>query len=308
MALQLRPSDAVNLAGEDTGREYLSHSRIGILLACQRKYELTYDKRLERIDRGDALEMGAAFQKGIEANDPLVAFDEIMVTAKELTGGSADYDALRIKAATVRSAAVLYLHLWPAPEEERREVEYLVRLRNPWTGRYSNTFDLKGYADGVTDLGAHLELTENKLVGQISSVGVRRLVLDRQVTLAAYGLWRATGKPVREVRYRYIRKPSIKQKQGESVDEFIERLTFDYGERPEFYAQEETLFRTTEDMLRVEAEMWMWAEQIRQMRRQKIATRNTGACGDYGGCHFLPICTNEPDHQGLFRVREEQAA
>lgn len=301
--LELRPSDAVNLAGHDTGREYLSHSRIGILLACQRKYQLHYEARLERVDRGEAREMGAAFQKGIEANDPITGFDEIMAGAAELTGGSDDYDKLRVKAHTVLAAATLYLQLWPAPDNETRELEYLVRLRNPWTGRYSNTFDLKGYADGVEDHGAHLELTENKLVGQISAVGVRKLVLDRQVTLGAYGLWRATGKAVREVRYRYLRKPSIKQKQGETVDEYIERMSADYATRPEFYAQEEVLFRTDEDMLRVEAELWTWAEQIRQMRRQKIATRNTGACGDYGGCDFLPICCNEPDHKGLFRVR-----
>jgi hypothetical protein len=33
--------------------------------------------------------------------------------------------------------------------DETREMEYLVQLRNPWTGAYSRTFDLKGYADGV---------------------------------------------------------------------------------------------------------------------------------------------------------------
>jgi hypothetical protein len=36
--------------------------------------------------------------------------------------------------------------------DETREMEYLVQLRNPWTGAYSRTFDLKGYADGVVDV------------------------------------------------------------------------------------------------------------------------------------------------------------
>ena len=326
MGILLRPSDAVNLAqicdacnGDptvecscedgwvyDSPRKYLSHTRIGIMLACQRKYDFTYNQRLERIDRGPARELGAAFQKAIEFNDPQVGFDEILAKAADLTGGAAEYDKLRIQAHTVRAGARLYLSLWKPPAGEKREVPYLVRLRNPWTGHYSNTFDLKGYADAVTDHGGHLEIVENKFVGQISPAQVRKLVLDRQVTLEAYGLWRATGKAVREVRYRYIRKPSIKHKQGESVNDFLTRLEEDYASRPEFYSAEEPLFRTDEDLLRVEAELWTWAQQLRDLQRQRLHPRNTSSCDDFGGCDYLPKCCGEPDADGLFRVREDR--
>jgi hypothetical protein len=347
----LRPSDAINLAGTETGRDHLSHSRIGILLACQRKFELFYEKRLERIDRGEARELGSAFQSAVEHRSPEHGFDLIMAKADQLTGGREEFDALRVQATTVKAAAQLYLDRWvqacseckdgrlggnvmpmsrvcPAcggtgwDQSERREMEYRVQLRSPWTGAYSRTFDLLGYADGVTEHPArhgpgawgagdpmpgpvgHLSLTENKLVGRITSAQVQKLVLDRQVTLACYGLWRATGLPVTEVRYRYVKKPSIKQTQKESVDQFLARLEADYAERPDFYAHEETLYRTTEDLLRVECEVWEWADQIRRMRRQRIYPRNSSSCDDYGGCDFLPICTNEPDHQSLYRIRE----
>jgi hypothetical protein len=133
----------------------------------------------------------------------------------------------------------------------------------------------------------HLELIENKLVGRITNFQVRKLVLDRQVTLGAYGLWRATGKPVTKIHYRYVKKPQIKQRQNETVDQFCSRIIADYRERPDFYCYEETLFRTTEDMLRVECELWIWAEQLRNLRRQRIYDRNVSSCDDYGGCQFL---------------------
>jgi ferredoxin len=368
----LRPSDATNLAGtwrecstcggchEDcpagcddgkvygTGRQYLSHTRIGVLQACHRKYELTYEKRLERIDRVESLEMGKAFQKGVELRRPEAAGAEIMVRADEAPS-TGDYDKLKIQAAIVMAACELYLTRW-VPKcshcqgtgmlerrygdglrqveaepcdmcegttydlaSEAREVEYLVQLRNPWTGHYSRTFDLKGYADGVVNFLRHpspgrpdeaLKLIENKLVGQISNVQIRKLVLDRQVTLACYGLWRATGLPVVEVHYRYVKKPQIRQRQGESVQQFCDRIITDYRSRPDFYSHEETLFRTTEDMLRVECELWIWSQQLRDLRRQRIYDRNVSSCDDYGGCQYLPICTGEPDHQSLYRVRE----
>jgi hypothetical protein len=380
----LRPSDATNLAGTETGRQHLSHTRIGVLQACHRKYELSYEKRLERIDRVESLEMGKAFHKGIELRRPEAAGAEIMLHADEAPS-SGDYDKLKIQAAVVMAATELYLRRWVpkclacaglgaatvpdgygnfdpcvlcegagfAEDDETREMEYLVRLRNPWTGHYSNTFDLKGYADGVVEAGkrpcpdcnqpttgpftgenkygplsasgapcptcgwksgvpvtqrfvndAHLELMEAKLVGQITNTQIRKLVLDRQVTLASYGLWRATGKPVAKIHYRYVKKPQIRQRQGESVQQFCDRIIADYRSRPDFYSHEETLFRTTEDMLRVECELWTWAEQLRALRRQRIYDRNVSSCDMYGQCQFLEICTGEPDAMALYRVRE----
>lgn len=289
----------------ETGRRHLSHSRVALFLACQRKYQLHYEARLERTDKGSARPMGRAYQKGIEHGDPDVAYTELMAGALDTT--SADELAkLRVQAATVRAAAALYLRTWEPPALEKREFLYLVRLRSPWTGAYSNTFDLKGYADGVTDKGDHLEVIENKLVGQISSTGVRKLALDQQVSLETYGLWRATGKVASEVRYRYVRKPSIKQKQSESVNDYIDRLETDYVERPDFYAHEETLYRSSDDLLRVEAELWAWARQLRDLERAPIYPRNTQSCMDFGGCDFLPICAGEPDARGLYVVRERK--
>jgi hypothetical protein len=341
----LRPSDATNLAGTETGREHLSHTRIAILQACHRKYELHYEKRLERLDRVESLDMGKAFQRAVELRRPEAGAQEILERVDE---AGADEAKLNVQAAIVVAAAELYLRRWvPAcggceghglavgedgiekrdadgnldpcddcegsgyeMHDETREMEYLVQLRNPWTGAYSRTFDLKGYADGVVEPEphgppslAHLELIENKLVGRITNFQVRKLVLDRQVTLGAYGLWRATGKPVTKIHYRYVKKPQIKQRQNETVDQFCSRIIADYRERPDFYCYEETLFRTTEDMLRVECELWIWAEQLRNLRRQRIYDRNVSSCDDYGGCQFLPICTAEPDHQSLYRER-----
>src|SRR5205085_8163396 len=140
------------------------------------------------------------------------------------------------------------------------EKEYLVRLRNPETGHYSNTFDLHGRADGVIDHGDFLELIEDKLVGALTAQMVKRVRLDRQVSLESYALWRITGKPVRKIRYRHTRQPSIKQKQNESVEDFCQRVLEDYESRPDFYLHEETTYRDADDLLLIEQELWSWAK------------------------------------------------
>jgi hypothetical protein len=329
----LRPSDAENLAGVETGRAHLSHSRIGMFLACHRRYELHYEERLEPVSRPAALSMGSAFQKAIELQDPDVgslildgfgwdgATNEFLQPAEPLHFHTQEAeDKHRVNQAIVRAAAALYLRRWPSPVGEAREFEYKVRLRSPWTGRYSRTFDLQGFADGLIDRpgirgGAgtmrpddepsFLELVENKLVGRIDQITVQRLPLDRQLQLARYGIWRATGRPVNKVHYRWVKKPSIKQRQGETVDEFTHRLAADYETREDFYSYEPPpSYITAADLLRIEAELWTWAEQLRALRRQAIYDRNTASCSDYGGCVFIPICSGDPDAEHLYYRRE----
>jgi hypothetical protein len=335
----LRPSDAVNLAGVETGRAHLSHSRIGMFLACHRRYELHYEERLEPVSRPAALSMGSAFQKAIELQDPAfapLALDGYVEAENEAALNGWVYvppkdlpyfhtqeaeDKHRINQAIVRAAAALYLRRWPAPVGEAREFEYRVRLRNPWTGHYSLTFDLQGFADGLIDSyalrpgddplldaipsKALLELVENKLVGRIDQITVQRLPLDRQLQLARYGIWRATGRTVNKVHYRWVKKPSIKQRQGETVGEFTDRLAADYEAREDFYSYEPPpSYITAADLLRIEAELWTWAEQLRALRRQRIYDRNTASCSDYGGCKYVPICSGDPDAEHLYYRRE----
>jgi hypothetical protein len=240
-----------------TGRQHLSHSSLGMQLACQRRYQHAY------------------------------------------------VDRLAVDMTIVESAAAAYLSRYYFDEApELTEVEYLVRLRSPYTGAYSNTFDLYGRADGVVDHSSFLELTEDKLVGQIDAVSVKKTRGDRQLSLGAYALWRITGKPVRKVRKRFTKKPQIRQRKDESVAEFCERIRADYRERPDFYMHEETTFRDADDMLDVERSLWDWAEQRRAAQRRGFWPMNTDRCHDYGGCDFLDICFG--GELGLYQRKPER--
>lgn len=398
----LRPSEAINLAGQDTGRHTLSHTRLAVWLACHRKFELDYLQRLELVRAPRYFTLGKAFQKAIEHQDPEVGVRLLNgfepceacrgkgVLPPRESGLNAVYNPSfdmpicetchgrgyvgeqrffhyedaerehRINEAIVRGASALYLRKWPEGPGETREVEYRVQLRSPWTGAYSRTYDLLGYADGVIDGGglvcpngcpnpspawwpapvgevdppcsncdaplakrddSPLEVIENKLVGRIEKADVLSLPLNRQLALERYGLWRATGRPVTRVWYRWIKKPSIRQREGrradksdaETLDQFCQRVEADYEARPDFYVHEEDpSFVTTADLLRIEADLWEWATDIRARMhrgsdgRRRVFDRNTSHCSNYGGCQFLPICKGDPDAMSLYQVRPKR--
>lgn len=305
--MTLRPPEAVNLHGTDTGREALSHSRIGVLLACEQKFYWSYEQRLEPAVKKASLSMGAAFAHALEHADPKAGCDLVLEEQAALVEeyGSNPWITLpgqedaEIAGATVLAAAGAYLAHY-GHTDVQREITMRARIRNPVTGAGSRTFDVQARIDG---LAANDLLIEDKFVGRVDQITERRLMLDRQVTIGCYLHWRTTSREIRQVSYRLTKKPSIRRKQTESHDEFLERLIADYQERPEFYLHEFTLTRTPEDYLRLEAELWRWSEQVRDARRDGVFPRNTSACADFGGCQFLSLCCREPgaDHQFVER-------
>jgi hypothetical protein len=302
-----------NLAGTETGRDHLSHTLLAAFLTCPQKYAWNYVERIEPVRRPDALTLGKAYQLSIEHRDPAVGARSLR--AEATISSQQDEDRVRVQEAIIVAASGLYLDYFvrpvsgsrtePPQEDGLREFAYRVRLRNPFNGYLSRSFDLLGYADEIVDKGDHWLLIENKLVGQITETQVRRLPLDRQIQLASYGVWRATGKPVREVSYRFVRKPSIRQRQGDSVEDYTQRLLEDYATRPDFYLHEESWLRSTDDLVRTEAELWDWSRQLRAARRAPVWTRNTGQCSEFGGCPFIPLCLGE-DAGGMFRRKSER--
>lgn len=304
--MKLREAEGANYFGatdKELGREHIRQTMLSSFLNCKRKYEFTWVKNLEPTSRRAPLEMGGAFQLSIAACDPEVGVNALR--EGRVVSNQAEEDQLQIDEVTIRSASRLYLNRWKNEASNLREYPFRVRIRNPNTGGYSQTFDLQGTADGLADQQSHWKLIENKFVGSITPLVVKRLPLDRQLAIYTYGLWRATGKKVREVSYRHTRKPTIRVRQNEKLTDFLDRLSNDYEERPDFYTHEENLFRSDEDLLRIEAELWVWTQELLLARKMKVYPRNSSMCHEYGGCPFIPICTGDPDAMSLYRERNE---
>lgn len=309
---ELRPPEKVNLHGEDTGRGHLSNSSLNTLLACQQRYRWSYVERLEPAVKSTPLQLGSAFAHALEVGDP----DE---GARGVTGGAeaektaaagspwvvapAD-EQTEIGAQIVACAARAYLKQYG--HSERREVEMRARIRNPAVGgRYSRTHDLVARVDGL-DLES-ATLIEDKLTGSVQRGSLaQRLRLDRQVSIGAYLVWRCFGVEIREVRYRVTLKPGIRRKQNEAHAEYLARIATEYETRPEHYLVEEVVHRDRDDYLRLERELWRWAETVREARHDGTWPRNTAACVDFGGCSYLSLCADEPGAAHQFVEKRER--
>jgi hypothetical protein len=312
-AYELRPPECVNLADQDDGqlgRGHLSNSALNTYLACEQRFDFHYEQRLEPTVQPKPLAMGRAFAHALELGEPeageTMLLEQAIEQAEEATGNPwlvvPDPEDVQIQSVIVREAARCYLNRY-GRHDQTREVELRARVRNPKAGgRYSLSHDLLGRVDAVSE--DWRTLFEDKLVGQIPRQSLAaRLRLDRQVSIECYLIWRCTGVMVEDVKYRLTLKPAIRRRQGESHDGYLDRIAAEYRDRPDHYLHEEPASRTHDDFLRLEQELWRWAERVRESRRDGTWPRNTAACHDFGGCRFVALCSGEPGAEHQFRVR-----
>lgn len=310
--MTLRPPERQNLHGNPHAaeRDHLSHSSISTFLGCNAKYDFHYGQRLAPAVTARPLASGSAFAHALEHANPQAGYDLIAEEREALAeeyGGNpwivipSKQDA-ELEGAIVRAAAAGYLKRFGA-HGQTREVELRVRIRNPAPGgRYSQTHDLVVRVDGL-DLKGRV-LIEDKFSGKVDANLPQRVRIDRQITIGCYAVWRATGVLVENVLFRVTKKPSIRQTQKESFEEYVARLEADYVERDDFYYHEFAARRTLDDFLRLEVELWRWSESVRQARASGVWPRNTDHCR-FTGCTFLAPCAQEPGWEHQFHVRED---
>jgi hypothetical protein len=156
---------------------------------------------------------------------------------------------------------------------------------------------LVGIADGIAEDG---HIVEHKTTGsEITEQYEYNLQWDEQIL--AYMLM--TGK--RKVWYTVCRKPTIRQKQNESDEEFYQRMVEWYDTDTDSKIRLLEIFRTDDEVLQFEDDLLML---IRSMKSDVNYYRNTCHCNQYGRrCEYSSICLHyDPNAEYIDFVKEEE--
>lgn len=293
-------------------QQIITNSRMKMHNDCPMKEYLRYIECLAPKGRREPLMVGSAFHKGLERweIDPALAeLDRYSPASQE------DQDRKDIMMATVSAMLTAYFQKYePFDGSFRPEEIFDLPVMDPNTGRQSRRWHLSGKMDGqYWDHDGNLWLVEYKTTGATDmDEYLRNLKLDAQVTLYLYALMRMTGQVPVGCIYRIVRKPNIKrsntQKNGlESVESYTRRLSEFYqgkGEELDRWLIEEKLYRSPNDIIAFESELWEFVQEWTWKNRRGIHRRNTNTCSDFAGCEYLPICLQETGWQALYERRE----
>jgi hypothetical protein len=237
-------------------KEMLTATRMGMVLVCPRKHYWRYEVGLHAVVDGMALRFGTAWHAAMESRWQGKTSEQAFQDAvKDRT-----FDEITV--ATLAGLLDGYYERYAASECVK-ELHAEVEFRHPLAG--SRTFDAGGKIDGLGVLqDGRLALVEHKTCGTDiapESDYWLRLRFNQQVyqyVLAA----RALGWDVQVVIYDVTRKPSIRQKQGETAAAFSARLAADTRERPEFYYARREVPILEQDLAEFEVQRLALSRQI----------------------------------------------
>ncbi len=277
-------------------KELLTATRMATLLSCPRRHFWRYEIGLRKKVDGDALRFGSAWHRAMEARwrgaDSRAAFEAAVAEKVEL-------DEMQL--ATLSGMLAGYYHRYS--NDPIKSVHPEVEFRSPLSG--SRTFDVAGKIDGLAVMhDGRLALVEHKTAGcDIAPDSDYWLRLRGNAQVLQYVLAaRSLGWDVALVIYDVARKPSIRQKQGETPEQFGDRLAADCEERPEFYFARREVPILEDDLAEFEVQRQVLARQIlscrgeaRRARRPEHGwPRNVGEM-TCKMCDFAGFCLQNTD-------------
>lgn len=248
----------------------ISISRIKLFKACRRAYELRYVYDLEPVQTAESLEVGKNYHERIE---------EYVKTGKLPVDDS--------KESAMAEAYVKYI----APQIHIKTCEEWFE-KDGFIGR----------VDGIADDGC---LVEHKTTSMsVEEDYEYMLQWDEQIMMY---MW-LTG--TRKIYYTVIRKPSIRQKKGETDQEFHDRCLDWYSEDTKLKIRIYEVIKTDEEINDFERDLMMIRDEMGLAENYKRFYKNTGWCRHWGRmCEYAQICLHyDPNEEYVnFRKRGNES-
>ena len=319
-------------------KSVLTYSALNTFRNCPRKYRLRYVENLRRPEQPESLAFGSVIHEALEQwyrlpADGLRLLAILNLIDSKYPGRSADPQQ---KAAWHLARAIVtgYAARYAQEEFEVLEVEkaFDCDIRNPDTGRLSQTFTIAGKVDGIVRVGQELYLLEHKTASSLTGDYLDRLWTDTQIALYCFYL-RQLGYPVVGVIYNVLLKARLQQRAGETEAEFEARRTAlaaknksgkssaqrqepetdeefqgrlaDWYARPEAFHRER-IYLSEDRLAMLQEEVWEITQQYLDANRRGKWLLNTANCFSYQRpCEYLPYCQsgfNPNVRDNLFEV------
>ncbi len=288
---------------------------------CPRKYKHRYVDCLRPRERADALSFGSVIHGAIELWYQSVADDDRLGIVLDYIDQQFPARADEQKASWQLARAMFtgYAERYADEDFDIVEVEksFTGEIRNPDTGRLSQTFVIAGKADGIVRRPDGMYLLEHKTASSIDGNYLDKLWTDTQIALYSHYL-RQLGYPIVGVIYNVLLKCRLKQKTGETEREFEARLAelaaknksgrstakrqlpepdeayrarlLEWYSRPEAFHREH-IYLSEDRLAMLQEEVWEITQQYLDAKRRGKWLLNTANCFSYQRpCEYLPYC------------------
>ena len=265
-----------------------SHSRINCFKQCPKMFEYKYKENLEPIEEKSHLLLGKMFHRGIELGS---AYE----LSKELDE-SDEYSTQDDENNKVIALAMVEAFFNKFPDHNEGKIQHEVYLETNICGEEK---DFCMYADAIKETDEGLILREYKTASRVDDAYIEKLKFNDQISRYCYVIERELKKPVIKIEYYIAKKPLLRQKQSETIEQYRTRLVERLMEDDNIVFL--TLTRTKEDIEEAYEDLKYDIKTIENTTRY---TKNLSSCSSYGTCPYLDLCCKKENCMLLYKRKE----
>jgi len=304
-------------------KSVLTYSALNTFRNCPRKYKHRYVDCLRPREKAESLSFGSVVHSAVElwyrsvgAPDRITS---MLAHIDRQFPASAGDERAKAHWHLARAMLTGYAACYADEDFEIVEIEkpFTGEIRNPDTGRSSQTFVMSGKADAIVRRADGLYLLEHKTASSVDANYLDKLWTDTQIALYSHYL-RQLGYPIVGVIYNVLLKSRLQQKAGETEAEFAIRYAelaaknkngkstakrqlpetdeeyqarlAEWYSRPEAFHREH-VYLSEERLAMLQEEVWEITQQYLDARRRGKWLLNTSNCFSYQRpCEYLPYC------------------
>jgi hypothetical protein len=153
-----------------------------------------------------------------------------------------------------------------------------------------------------------LLLVEHKTAGRIDAGYVAKLPMDNQILGYAWSQRESGGEKFGGIVYNVVKKPQIRQKQSESLRQFLRRVEDEYYLNPGAYFYREPILFNDSDLDRFGRETVKFIKHVDRAQRENDFIQNAGHCTAMGTCPFMKLCLDGVTKENLLHYRIKERA
>jgi len=284
--------------------EYHQH-QIGDYLKCPRLFQLRHVRRLAPKTQPRYINVGSLFAKGVEllhqGKSMVEVFEQaIDKEANKLTSSATSGEVINdIITDTYTVEAMLNGYKKWFIDENDLLIPKITHIFPEFRieglkGVDWFQFNYVTRLDGLCyDTNNHQWILEIKTSIIPPDMLVRVLATNFQINSYHMQLLGSSSYEIDGVIYRIVKKPTIRQKKNESVEQFRFRLTDDYITRKEFYFHQIPVYFKEFAVIEFRNEFDMWILKLKDSFEKEFWPKNGFSCRNNNSeCMFLKYCAD----------------
>lgn len=287
----------------------LTNSARSCFLNCRKKFYWQYIKKLIPIRAAIPFIVGGLVHNGLElfykGELDLEEYGKVVAQSIEesiVTSTSVDEsEKIWIQEAIVMGILTGYVDRYAKTDKKWKviapETEFLFELENGL--KYSGKRDLL-----IIDKKKGLGLVEHKTTTQLNAGYLAKLPLDNQILIYSHSVKKEFKKYPDFILYNVMKKTGLRKKQGESFEQFKERIMQEYKYNLAQYFHREFVPVNIKTIKRSVKELERFAVEFKRALKIKYFYMNTTQCTAYGACPYMPLCLKQKHAMDMFTKRD----